>query len=83
MKMIEDQTSNCVQFIQRKNESNWIYIFNGINCSSNFGMVIGKQGLSLNTRWCLHKHTVVEELVHALGFRWVILFASYKSTNLI
>ena len=47
MKMIEEQTSSCVKFSERNNESFWIDIINGRKCSSRIGVDIGKRELSL------------------------------------
>ena len=83
MKMIEDQTSYCVQFIERQNESNWIYIHSGDNFFSKIGMEMGQQELSFPMGWNLFKNMVVQGLITAVGFRLVSFFASYQSINFI
>ena len=68
MKMVEDQTSSCVKFIERKNESNWIKIISGNGCYSFIGMLGSSQSVSLQRSGCLYKGTIAHELLHALGF---------------
>jgi hypothetical protein len=78
MKMIEDQVklfveTSCIKFIERKNETNWIEIFSGDGCYSYRGYLGGKQRLSLKRSGCLSKDLIIHELLHALGFMFVIL----------
>ena len=78
MKMIEEQTSSCVKFSERNNESYCIDIISGEGCySSRIGVDIGKSELSLNRSGCLTEHTVIHELVHALGFKLVVFFTIF------
>jgi hypothetical protein len=78
MKMIENQVklfveTSCIKFIERKNETNWIDIFSGNACWSYRGYLGGKQLLSLKRYGCLHQESIIHELLHALGFMFVIL----------
>ena len=68
MKMVEDQTSSCVKFIERKNESNWIKIISGNGCYSFIGMQRSTEAVSLKRIGCLYIDTIAHELLHALGF---------------
>ncbi len=54
-----------VQFIQRTNQPNYIYIFIGTGNWSYVGMIGGRQDLSL-VNWN-YKYIVMHELAHAMG----------------
>ncbi len=72
MEMIESQTKdgfvNCIKFVERKNQPDWIQIKNLDGCNSKVGLQGGLQVISLNKDRCLGKSTVAHELIHALGF---------------
>ncbi|MBK8270012.1 MAG: M12 family metallopeptidase [Planctomycetes bacterium] len=54
-----------IQFIQRTNQANYIYIFNGTGNWSYVGMTGGRQDLSIYN-WD-YKYIMMHELAHALG----------------
>lgn len=55
-----------VDFVQRTNQANYIYIFNGTGNWSYVGMIGGRQDLSIYN-WD-YKYIMMHELAHALGF---------------
>lgn len=60
--------SGALQFIERTDEEDYLYFFDGGACWSYLGKVGGKQLLSLGTSKCVKTATVQHELMHALGF---------------
>lgn len=61
-------TSNCIRFIPRKTEKNYVWIISHSGCYSYVGMIGGAQNLSLQRNGCVNKGTIMHELLHALGF---------------
>jgi len=62
----------CLQFKQRRNEPNYIYIQDGGSrngCSANVGMIGGKQYLSLHRPGCMTHGVILHEFGHSLGFQ--------------
>ena len=85
MRMMEDETSMehkrfCIEFKERKNESNWINIVSGSSCYSSNGMTRGRQELSLKIPECLKEYIVAHEIMHTLGFPLVISIISLWSS---
>ena len=79
MKLIEDSTridgKDCIKFVQRRIERNYLRIINEDGCWSYLGKVFpGVQDLSLKIPTqaspgsCLFVGTVAHEFIHALGF---------------
>jgi hypothetical protein len=75
MEMIEKQSANddeskCIQFIEWKNEDNYISIEAGQYCHSLVGKrkKKGSQRLFINTIKCMAKDNIAHLLMHALGF---------------
>ena len=68
MDIISSSTQNCVRFVERSNETDYIYITRGRVCNSDVGRYGGRQIVSL-TRGCLEEIGAIQhELLHALGF---------------
>ncbi|KAL8623936.1 hypothetical protein ACOMHN_054277 [Nucella lapillus] len=71
MREIESDTKQgstyCVRFIERTNQTDYIYIQKLKGCHSEIGRIGGAQELSLGTG-CEGKGTIMHELNHALGF---------------
>ena len=72
--MIEFQTmnadgSNCINFIERKSEKNYVRIINENGCWSYVGKFVDQrpQSISLQAPDCIEIDTVAHELMHALG----------------
>ena len=71
--MIETQTKldgyDCIKFVQRTTEKNYLKIENGKNCWSFVGKFVEQkpQTVSLEAPGCVSKDTVAHELIHALG----------------
>lgn len=68
MKAIANYTSNCITFVPRKKQKNYIEIFSDDGCYSLLGVAGGKQPLSLQKDGCLYNGTIMHEFLHALGF---------------
>ena len=74
MEMIEKQTRinqvDCIKFVERKHEINFVKIVSNVGCSSQIGMRIKSQELSLDVDHnCFNnKGIIAHELIHALGF---------------
>ena len=73
--MIEDQTKftnkNCIKFVERTNEANWVRIMDSDGCWSQVGRKKenGPQIISLEKSiGCVNKETVTHQLLHSLGF---------------
>ncbi len=73
--MIEKQSANedeskCIQFIERKNEENYISIETGQFCHSLIGKrkLKASQRLVINTIRCMAMDNIAHLLMHALGF---------------
>ncbi|XP_071130100.1 bone morphogenetic protein 1-like [Mytilus edulis] len=60
-------TSNCVTFIPRTTEKDFVYIQNAEECNSAIGRTGGAQILNLGDK-CLKNGTIMHELMHTLGF---------------
>ena len=73
MKSIEDQTRigsrDCITFKERKNQMNYLEIKDDPGCNSFVGKLVQarSQIISLDRNGCINMHTIVHELVHALG----------------
>jgi len=74
MKYVEDMTrvgsKDCIKFVPKTNEANWVDIIIDSGCWSYVGRFRepGGQPLSLLNQGCLSKATVAHEFIHALGF---------------
>jgi hypothetical protein len=75
MQMIETSTrldsgKDCIKFIERREEENWLRIDEGVGCWSYMGKFAtkGPQQVTLQSPQCLKSKTVAHELIHALGF---------------
>lgn len=70
MKYIAAHT--CVRFVERSHQKDFIFIYNGVGCSSNLGKIGGQQNLSLQKFGCFYRGTITHELIHALGYGKII-----------
>ncbi|RNA44227.1 Zinc metallo ase nas-6 [Brachionus plicatilis] len=62
-------SKKCITMIPRTNQFNYVKFVNGNGCYSFIGKVNkSPQIISLNRNGCLHKETIVHEVLHALGF---------------
>jgi len=70
MRRIEQQTNNCIRFVQRTSQPTWIRIYPGQGCWSYMGRTktSGAQDLSLQNPGCVSQSTAIHELLHAVGF---------------
>lgn len=69
MDLIGGSSSQCIKFVQRKNETDYIYIGRGMDCSSSVGRQGGRQLVSLTIGGCLETIGGIQhELLHVLGF---------------
>ncbi|XP_055356706.1 uncharacterized protein LOC129601824 [Paramacrobiotus metropolitanus] len=68
MRIINHLTGNCVKFVQRTTEEDYISFQKGLQCMSNIGRIGGKQVVTYSPA-CLKQHGDVQhELMHVLGF---------------
>ncbi|KAK7491886.1 hypothetical protein BaRGS_00016905 [Batillaria attramentaria] len=71
MREIESNTRHgsrdCIKFVPRTNQHDYIYVQKGTGCHSKIGHVGGQQEVSIGTG-CERKGTIMHELNHALGF---------------
>ena len=68
MEIISSSTQKCVRFVERSNETDYIFITRGFACNSNVGRDGGRQIVSL-MRGCLEEIGAIQhQLLHALGF---------------
>ncbi|KAH3863088.1 zinc metalloproteinase nas-29-like [Dreissena polymorpha] len=68
MKMIQDMTKNCVRFLKRSTEKNFINVTNiGGGCYSGVGQIGGEQTVNVGPG-CGTPGIVMHELLHVLGF---------------
>ncbi|KAK7086372.1 hypothetical protein SK128_012174 [Halocaridina rubra] len=66
----ETLTSNCITFVERTSESDYIYFTQDDNqgCYSYVGRIGGRQTINY-PQWCLDTHgSTLHEMLHALGF---------------
>ncbi|CAF1249392.1 unnamed protein product [Adineta ricciae] len=70
MRKIEQQTNNCIRFVQRTNQPTWLRIFAGSGCWSYMGRTktSGSQDVSLAKPGCVYENIAMHELLHAVGF---------------
>ena len=61
------QLNNCVKFVRRSKEKNFVHVWKGKGCNSAVGMKGGEQFLSLGDN-CVLDRIVQHEFTHALGF---------------
>ncbi|XP_055351586.1 fibroblast growth factor receptor 4-like isoform X2 [Paramacrobiotus metropolitanus] len=68
MQIISRMTGNCVKFVQRTTEPDYLYITKGAHCLSYTGRTGGKQAFPVQ-RACLNEYgSIQHELMHTLGF---------------
>lgn len=70
MRLIESQTSNCLQFVQRTTQTAYLMIRStNTGCNSYVGQISSQpQQLSLQRPGCVAQTVVAHELLHAAGF---------------
>ncbi|XP_074646562.1 high choriolytic enzyme 1-like [Tubulanus polymorphus] len=69
LRWLEDVVGrDCIRFVPRTNERNYVKVFSGSGCYSSVGMKGGAQKLSLNRLGCFEHSTIQHEFLHALGF---------------
>jgi len=57
----------CIEFKEREDEDDYLFIYRGTGCWSYVGSIGGIQELSLKAG-CFSKATIIHEFMHALGF---------------
>ncbi|XP_062974501.1 astacin-like metalloendopeptidase [Elgaria multicarinata webbii] len=65
--MTEFETLTCIDFVERKEENDYLNIISGDGCWSFHGRTGGAQTLSLKKPWCLWMGVIEHELEHSLG----------------
>ncbi|XP_042315682.1 astacin-like metalloendopeptidase [Sceloporus undulatus] len=65
--MTEFETLTCINFVERKEENDYLNIVPGYGCSSFPGKIGGAQTIFLSKTHCMWKGVVEHELEHALG----------------
>jgi hypothetical protein len=68
MNWIMARTGNCVRFVPRTTQANYIRIISGQGCWSYIGCIGGMQDVSLQAGGCTYAGISAHELMHALGF---------------
>ncbi|XP_055344838.1 zinc metalloproteinase nas-6-like [Paramacrobiotus metropolitanus] len=68
MDIIMHYTGNCVKFVVRTNESDYVKFQKGFRCLSSVGRVGQKQIIQLTSGCILHYGCIQHELMHTLGF---------------
>lgn len=67
-KKVRLSSRNCITFLKRTNEFNYVKFLNGNGCYSYIGKIEkSPQEISLNQNGCLSRNTIVHEIMHALG----------------
>lgn len=61
------ESSHVVEFVPRRDQGDYIYIYDGTSCSSLIGRIGGMQHLSLNKEHCMTESIIQNELAHVLG----------------
>lgn len=68
LKHLSIQTGrNCIKFIRRTNEPDFVHIIKGNGCNSAVGRIGGEQIMSIGNG-CLQMQPIIHEAVHVLGF---------------
>ncbi|CAF1066741.1 unnamed protein product [Adineta ricciae] len=64
------KTGNCVRFVPRTNQPDYVRVLNKDGCWSGVGKSWrgGLQELSLDRSGCMTKDTIIHEFLHSLGF---------------
>ena len=57
----------CIDFVPRRNESDYILFVDGGDCSSGLGYYKGVNRISLS-KYCYQVGTIMHEIMHRLGF---------------
>ncbi|XP_055349136.1 uncharacterized protein LOC129596010 [Paramacrobiotus metropolitanus] len=68
MRIISLLSGNCIKFVVRTTEEDYISFQKGIQCMSNIGRTGGKQAVIYSTGCLKHHGDVQHELMHAMGF---------------
>ncbi|XP_055356658.1 uncharacterized protein LOC129601790 [Paramacrobiotus metropolitanus] len=68
MAIIMHLTGNCVNFVARTNETDFVKFQKSFQCSSNIGRIGQKQLIQLTSGCILHYGCIQHELMHTLGF---------------
>nr|XP_022297760.1 blastula protease 10-like [Crassostrea virginica] len=59
--------TTCVKWVKRTSEINYVRIFNDNGCYSYEGQIGGGQSLSMQAYGCMSVHTMLHEMLHAMG----------------
>lgn len=65
---LNSQMKNCVKFVPREDERDYVFITDGDGCFSAVGHTGNQQFMTLNKGGCMSQGTVIHEATHALGF---------------
>lgn len=79
--MDDIEKHTCVRFIDRTNETDFVFIYSGSGCSSNLGKIGNQQRVSLKKKSCFRRGTIIHELIHALGYKH--MHSHYDRNNYI
>lgn len=65
--IIQLNSDTCVKWVERTTEENYVLITSADGCWSYVGKIGGQQKISLEKDGCLTVHTVLHEMLHAMG----------------
>ncbi|CAL1278984.1 unnamed protein product [Larinioides sclopetarius] len=68
IKSWNEDFNNCIKWIPRKIQKDYVYFTNGSLCHSEVGRVKYKQLIVLNEANCLGKGYILHEMMHTVGF---------------
>lgn len=58
----------CIRFLERTDQTDFVYIYSGSGCHSHMGKIGDQQELSLQKNGCFNRGIIMHELIHALGY---------------
>lgn len=58
----------CIRFVERTDETDFVYIYSGSGCHSHMGKIGDQQEMSLKKNGCFSRGIIIHELIHALGY---------------
>nr|XP_022309440.1 blastula protease 10-like [Crassostrea virginica] len=60
-------TTTCVNWVKRDSETDYVNIINDSGCYSYVGKIGGGQPVSMQANGCMTVHTMLHEMLHAMG----------------